>query len=684
MVIIKSLFIFQIILSLSVASGKPLDTVSVSDSVFTAEITRDEWGVPHIYGKRDADASFGLAYAHSEDDFQTIQDVLYALRGDLSLLRSGRDAAVNDYYVHSMNFWGMIEERYENEIPGDVKILCEGYAAGINKFLLDNPSKKRKDFSNVTPEDIIVGFSHRMPFMFGLDGVLKRLSKKEPPELIGFKGEEQHGMFDMLGSNFMAVAPSRSSDGYTRLWINTHQPWDGPVAWYEAHLVSEEGWDFYGALFPGSPVPLIGHNPYLGWSHTVNSPDLIDVYKLTINEKNKDQYWFEGYWKDMDLRIANIKVKVLGLIPWNFKRVVKKSIHGPVIDFDHGSYAIRISSLKDLRFLEQWYRMSKAKNLSEFKNAMELHAIPMFNTGYADRDGNIYYVYNAKIPKRNPRYDWKKILPGEIKSALWYDYVPYDKLPQVLNPFEGFFQNCNSSPYLATGSKVDVSLALPDWTGIETHQTNRALRSLETFGVDPLISRQEFFKYKYDVLYSRESILAKVKDLYLNDITKKGIPEDILPAIHLIKNWDLSADSLNKNAAISILSLPNAFRMEELKYDRDSVTDKIRENIKFLESNFGKINVPMGRVFRLMRGKTDLPLSGGPGTLRAMYYKKSGKKYKAIAGDCYIQAVEWSPEKKVNAWSIHQYGSATNNKESIHYDDQAKMFSKHKMKQIRP
>ena len=144
MVIIKSLFIFQIILSVLIASGKPINTVSVSDSVFTAKITRDEWGVPHIYGKRDADASFGLAYAHSEDDFQTIQDVLYALRGNLSLLRSGRDAAVNDYYVHSMNFWGMIEERYENEIPNDVKILCEGYAAGINKFLLDNPSKKGK------------------------------------------------------------------------------------------------------------------------------------------------------------------------------------------------------------------------------------------------------------------------------------------------------------------------------------------------------------------------------------------------------------------------------------------------------------------------------------------------------------------------------------------------------------
>ncbi|MBA64816.1 MAG: penicillin amidase [Candidatus Marinimicrobia bacterium] len=656
----------------------------VKDSLFSAKIIRDNWGVPHIYGRRDADVAFGLAYAHSQDDFQTIQDVIYALRGDLSILRSGRDAAVNDYYVHSMNFWGMIEERYENEIPEDVKLLCEGYAAGINTFLSDNPIKKKKGFIDVIGEDIIVGFSHRMPFMFGLDGVLKKLAKKKPPEIIGLGNEYQQGPFDMLGSNFMAVAPQRSSDGFTRLWINTHQPWDGPVAWYEAHLISEEGWDFYGALFPGSPVPLIGHNQYLGWSHTVNSPDLIDVYKLTINKQNENQYWFEGYWKDMELRTADIKVKLLGLIPWKFRRTVKSSIHGPVLEFDHGSYAIRISSIKDLRFLEQWYRMGKAQNISEFKKAMKIHAIPMFNTGYADRDGNIYYVYNAKIPKRDPRYNWKKILPGESKRTLWYDYIPYDQLPQVYNPFEGFFQNCNSSPYLATGSKVDASQALPDWTGIETHQTNRALRSLETFGVDPSISRTEFFNYKYDVRYSRESIIANVRKQYIEEISKKGIPKDLEEAISLIKNWDLSADSLNTNAALAILSLPNAFRIENLKYDCDSVTIKVRESVKFLEKNFGRIDVPMGRVFRLIRGKTDLPLSGGPGTLRAIYYKKSSKKYKAIAGDCYIQAIEWGPKNEFNAWSIHQYGSATKNKSSFHYDDQSKLFSKHKMKQIRP
>ena len=674
--------VIPLILLFNFIIGKQ-NVVTVNDSLFTAKIERDDWGVPHIYGKRDADVSFGLAYAHAQDDFTTLEDIVFALRGELAS-KHGRSAAVNDYYVHLMNYWGMIEDRYEPDVADDVKLLCRGYAAGINKYLQDNPSLKKRSFDLVTAKDIVVGFSHRMPLMFGLDGVLKKLSKKKPPEFIGSNGDSQEGQFDMLASNVMAVGPQRSSDGFTRLWINTHQPWEGPVSWYEAHLVSEEGWDFYGALFPGSPVPLIGHNNYLGWSHTVNEPDLIDVYKLTINKLNKDQYWFEGYWKDLEVRNVDIKVKIVGPFSWTFNRAVKSSIHGPVIEFDHGSYALRISSAKDLRFIEQWYRMGKSKNITEFKEAMKIHAIPMFNTGYADRDGKLYYVYNAKIPKRDPRYDWKKILPGESKQTLWYEYVPYERLPQVYDPLEGFFQNCNSSPYLATGSRVDASRPLPDWTGIEKHQTNRALRALETFGVDPSITREEFFKYKFDVEYSRESILSGVRNRYVKEMEGEEISDDLLPGFELIKNWNLRADSLNTSAALSILTLPNAFKPENLKYDRDSITIKLRENMSYLKKQYGRIDVPLGRVVRLVRGETSLPLSGGPGTLRAIYSKKSGKNYKAVAGDCYIQAVEWGPEGQLNAWSIHQYGSSTMDKTSPHFDDQSKSFSKHELKVIRP
>ena len=278
------IFIFSLS-HLMIASNKFI----VGDGKYYAEIERDEWGVPHIFGKTDADVSFGLAYAHSQDDYETIEDIIYALRGELASIH-GRKAAVNDYYVHLMNYWDIIDNRYNAEIPDDVKNICQGYAAGLNRFLADNPEKRRTKFRPVTAKDIIVGFSHRMPLMFGLDGVLKKLAMKKPPEFIGTNIESIDGDFDMFASNVVAVGPQRSSDGYTRLWINTHQPWDGPVSWYEAHLVSEQGWDFYGALFPGSPVPLSGHNQYLGWSHTVNSPDLIDEYKLNKNKLKKNQY----------------------------------------------------------------------------------------------------------------------------------------------------------------------------------------------------------------------------------------------------------------------------------------------------------------------------------------------------------------------------------------------------------
>jgi penicillin amidase/acyl-homoserine-lactone acylase len=659
------------------------ESISIKSLEFSAKIERDEWGVPHIYGKRDADVSFGLAYAHAQDDFTTIFDILLATRGELASVY-GKGAAVNDYYVHLMDLWNTIDTNYESDVADDVKLLCDGYAAGLNLFLEDYPKQGKKNIYPVFGKDLIAGFSHRMPLMFGLDGVMKKLSKETRPQLIGLNGDDENDeSFKMVASNVFAIAPHRSSDGYTRLWINSHQPWDGPVAWYEAHFISEEGWDFYGGLFPGSPVPLLGHNPYLGWGHTVNSPDLIDVYELKINPNNKDQYWFEGEWMEMKVRKVPIKVKLFGPFYWTFKRMVKESIHGPVMEFDHGTYAIRISSLKNLKFVEEWYRMGKAQNYAEFREAMEIHALPMFNTGYADKDGNIFYVYNAKIPKREDGYNWHELLAGDENANIWTSYVPFDSLPQVLNPPDGFLQNCNSNPYLATGNMEDVSKPLPEWTGIETYQTNRALRALETFGADSSISRDDFFKYKYDTQYSSNSVIAKVRDRYIKEMVNEKDPK-LISALTLIKEWDLSADSSNTAAALAMIVLPNAFNEDDLNYEIEDITRKLVETIDYLETTFGRIDVPLGMVLRLVRGKTNLPLSGGPGLLRAIYFKKKDDMYVGRAGDCYFQAVEWGSNGELNAWSIHQFGSATSIESSIHYDDQAKLFSKHIMKQIRP
>jgi len=682
------------------------EELNISSTNHSARILRDNWGVPHIYGKTDADVSFGLAYAHAEDDFETIQDVYLASLGRLSELKKNRLISIksllkvqkkeyqsiedisfllNDYYVRLMNFNQNVDENYLDQVPDDVKKICKGYAEGLNLYVKNNPGKSIKGVFPIDEKDIVSGFSHRLPLFMGADGEIRRLIKNkidkdyseslERPIITPFS-------MDMVASNVFAVGPSRSEDGSTRLMINTHQPWSGPVAWYEAHLISDEGWDFFGALFPGSPTPLIGHNPDLGWSHTVNEPDLIDIYKLTLNPENESQYWFDGDWKNFINREVKIKIKIFGPFKWTTRRVVKESVHGPVIGLQHGTYAIRISGKKDLSSIEQWYRMTKANNFSQFKDAMAIQGIPMFNTGYADKEGNIYYVYNAKIPKRKSGYQWASVVPGETSTNLWTEYIPYDSLPQIKNPKGGFIQNCNSTPYLATGNKNEIMPVLPDWTGIETHQTGRALRSLETYGSDSLINRQEFSNYKYDHTYSKNSLISKTRDRYIKYM-KNNTNSTLKPALELLEKWDLSADSTNKAAALAFLVLPKAFKPENLKYDPDSVTKKLEESIKFLETNYGSIDPPLGRVFILKRGKKELPLSGGPGLLRAIYYKKSEKKYVAVAGDCYIQLVEWDNKGKQQAWSIHQYGSATKDIYSPHYSDQSDLFYKEKMKKIR-
>jgi len=393
---------------------------------YKVTIYRDTWGVPHIFGDKDEDTAYGLGYAHAEDDFKTIQDILLAARGDLAEYH-GRSVAANDYMVKLLKIWDVVERNYDNGLSEDVIKISEAYADGINHYVSLYPHKAFKGVFPVEGKDIVAGFIHRMPLMFGLDGSLARLASGKYPikNKNSSIGESNILNQRMLGSNVIAVSPSRSDDKYTRLLINSHQPWSGPVAWYEAHLNSNEGWNMVGGLFPGSPVVLVGHNENLGWSHTVNSPDLIDIYELTINPKNPNQYYFDGKYENFELSEAKIKVKIWGPIKWTFKRKVYRSKHGPVIKNDHGSFAIRYSGHDEFRYLEQWFRMNKSKNFNDFENALKIMAIPMFNTIYADKKGNIFYIYNALFPEREDGYAWEgDPLSGDTSENLWKDYLP--------------------------------------------------------------------------------------------------------------------------------------------------------------------------------------------------------------------------------------------------------------------
>ena len=659
----------------------PIKVDSYND--YDVNIYRDTWGVPHIFGEKDRDTAYGLAYAHAEDDFKTIQDILLSLRGKLATVY-GKDGAPNDYIVQLLRIWEVVESHYEYDLAKNVRSICESYADGLNHYAVLHPNEVVRGLFPVSGKDIVAGFVHRTPLMFGLDRVLEKLTSSEKPDFAFDYKTIKSGPFDqaLLGSNVVAVAPSRSADGYTRIAINSHQPWTGPVAWYEAHLHSEEGWNMNFGLFPGSPVIFVGHNENIGWSHTVNSPDLIDVYELEIHPEDKNRYYIHGSWEELEVREARITVKLWGPFKWTIKRETLWSVYGPVIRNPHGTYAVRFSGYGEIRQVEQWFRMNKSRNLEDFGEAMSMLALPMFNTIYADKNGNLYYVYNALLPIRGSgNYDWKGIVPGNTAYTMWREYFPFDELPQVVNPESGFLQNCNSTPFLATNGNDNPDKSFyPQNLGIELFQTNRALRVHETFGSDKSITREEFYQYKFDTKYSRQSVMAVNLKKFLTEASSKD--PDINKALELLRNWDLDTDSSSTATHLAIRAIRPQFNPAKYEYDAEKIMDRLKKAVSWLNENFGRLDVKWGDIQRLQRGKTDLSLSGGPDILRAVYSKEKDDKYVGIAGDCFYEIVEWDSDGNVSAKSIHQFGTATQDTSSIHYDDQAQLFARHQMKPV--
>ena len=650
---------------------------------YDVTIYRDTWGVPHIFGNKDEDTAYGLGFAHAEDDFKTIQDVLIAARGNLSKYY-GKSAAPNDYMVQLLSIWDVVDKNYQNGLSNEVIKISEAYADGINHYVSLYPEKAFKGVFPVRGKDIVAGFIHRMPLMFGLDGVLGDIVSNNYPKNNKKITTSSSSLFNnrMLGSNVIAISPERSEDKHTRILINSHQPWSGPVAWYEAHLNSNQGWNMVGGLFPGSPVILVGHNENIGWSHTVNSPDLIDVYELTLNPNNSNQYLFNGKYENFEISVAKIKIKIWGPIKWTFKRKVYRSKHGPVISNDHGTFAIRYSGYNEFRYLEQWFKMNKSKNFEDFESALKLMAIPMFNTIYADKEGNIFYLYNALFPKRKKEYSWKGApLDGNTSDNLWNEYYPYEYLPKVLNPKSGFLQNCNSSPFLATigNENPDESLYHSN-LGIERFQTNRALRAHEIYGKDVSINKKEFYDYKYDTRYSDKSVLVTNLLRFLSEA--KSQDHDVMAVLKILNDWNYQTDSLAVGVHYALDAIKPVYNPADYIYDYELIMKRLKESVKKTKEYFKRLDVKWGNIQRLQRGNKNLALSGGPDIFRAIYTKKSKGQRKAIAGDCYFQIVEWDTLGKVSSQSIHQYGSATIDSNSVHYNDQALLFSTNKMKPV--
>lgn len=704
------LLIFLVLAAIGLALWEPLsvdESVAPPDRAYEARIVRDEFGVPHIFGRTDADVAYGVAYAHSEDDFSTLQEVTAMTRGRMATL-NGADSAPIDYIAALLDVRGTVNRNYDG-LPADVRALLDGYASGLNAYAAEHPEEvKLARLFPVNGQDIAAGFVLRSPFFFGLNNPVEALVQNEPLPREGgprLSGEPERKSIHPLspdklideqattpvgpdpdenGSNAFAIAPDLSPEDKTRLISNSHQPLRGNVAWYELVVHSDEGWDFAGANFPGSPFPFLGHNKYLGWTNTVNRPDLIDIYKLTLND-SKDAYRFDGEWKPLEKKRIWLKIK-FGPFVIPYPQIAYRSIHGPVIMNDSGAYALRYAGIDQLDMLTQYYRINKATSFDEWQAAMAGQGVPATNFIYADAEGNIGLFYNAMFPDRPEGYDWRTILPGDTSNALWQKTLPFTRVPALVNPASGYVMNANNTPYIAAGPGNELNLDnFSPLLGIEDDQTNRSRRSitlLEKASDDGTITDAELWAIKYDTGYEKagyaKNWLDKIAALDLKDSPK------LLKAQQLLGQWDWNLDGRGPADALALMVLRPANKSH---YNRGTMPDPrqiLEETVDHLTEYFGQIDPPMLDVLRLRQGKVDLPVDGGNDTIRAstLWDVDDDGRLSVRHGDSFIMFIEWDKAGQVSSRSIQPFGAATTRPNSKHHTDQMQLFVDKKLKPV--
>ncbi|MDA8884559.1 penicillin acylase family protein [Gammaproteobacteria bacterium] len=648
---------------------------------YSATITRDIFGVPHVHGATDADAAFGLAYAQADDDIKNILSTL-DLASANSGLKSGRDGAITDYLIKALGIRELVEARYEEDLSSEVQAVLDGFVAGLNYWLSLNLNNETKDYYPVNKVDLVASFSIQNIFFAGIDNAIKELMRmpKEVSAAELDKGGESLKVASLVaGSNAFALNSNKTTDGKTRLIINSHQPLDGPVAWYEAHISSDEGWNMMGGLFPGAPFVFVGFNENLGWGMTVNKPDLTDAFKLQINPDNNNQYLLDGVWEDFETKNIKLPTKLFGPITWTFNREAKYTKHGLVLETESGSYALKFAGMKEIRQADQWFRMNKAQNKEEWLDAMKMRAIISFNAVYADKEDNIMLLHNTAGPIRNEAYDWELPVDGTKSELIWDQVTPFDEIPLLVNPNSGWVVSANQDPFRA--SAIADNLKRSDYSktlGIETKMTNRAYRVIEIFDNNKKFNEQDLLDAKFDNQYSTESRSVK----YLKNILETEYEdEELKDAQKILSAWDLKTDYDNRSAALGVCILQEEWRTFMNRIDAPDSKKMFKDCIDMIKDSFDRVDPLWSEVNFLMRGDLALPIQGGPDTLRAVYGRpQDDGTLKAVAGDGLVVSLAWDSLGNQESQSIHQYGSATQDSTSKHYDDQVKLFVDEQMK----
>lgn len=670
------------------AIGIPVKAASLEDyrppEAGSVRILRDSYGVPHIIARDDASLFYGAGYVQAEDQLENLVKNFLRAQGRISE-REGMLSVRIDHLVRMLRLPQRASEYYQTLDP-ESRVPLDAFAAGVNRYISEHRDSIPSWIEPVKPE-YVLAFSDYIDTLFSVSHCQRDL-KRAGIKLAGLEVLDEL-QASTVGSNQFAVSPGRSGGGATMLSMDPHLPHKSFYRWYEMHLVSPN-LNCMGACLFGSPYVSMGRTEKTAWSMTVNGPDLGDVFALELNPDDPTQYKGLKGWEKLEIYEETYRVRSGDKVR-ELKLPVRQSAVGPVVTVRDGvAYTFALPLSNDPARARQIYDMCRAQNADEFRRALSPLGLVMFNIVFADASNNIFYISNARIPRRDTRIDSHAIRPASEAWARWQGFHTLDELPQVLNPPSGFLMNTNSGPQNVCPKAAPKPDDFPAYM-MSQKNNSRSLRLRQLLEADTSITWDEMHTYATDTLpYGTEEIVPRiVKAIEDEGDTFTGDVDMLKRAGKVLAAWDHRTDVDSQGAVLFVYIITDkAFREAAEGKDDQAAGEALVKQAKAVEARFGKLDVPWGEFSRIRRGSIERGVAGNGfrqpelGTLnltalRPTYGKREDGRRYCTGGSSYGMIVDFAGETR--SISCLPFG-VSEHPDSPHFADQLALYVKRQYK----
>jgi len=704
-----------------VEQSAPIDGATAAPAADLSEqvtIYRDAWGTPHVHGTTDAAAAFGFAYAQAEDDFPQVEENVVRAVGRASEL-FGEETLADDWLNRSLRIEALARAEYQ-QADEPLRALLDGYAAGLNHYLASHPEVRPRLLDHFEPwyPLALIRYLYYQRGFLGAAGLAPEetaaaMASSAPtgaPTGFGDAAAPVASASLSLprserGSNSWAVRPEKTAAGHTLLLINPHLPFFGPSQVYEGHVLSDNGWNFSGYSRLGFPLPYVGFNEELAWASTDNAADLVDLYAEQFDLPEEPRaYRYAGEHRQASEWSETIGVRAADGTVERRSFILRRTHHGPIVAVRDGlPLAVRMAKMEEPGWLAEWYAMTRASSFEEFLRAASRLDMLFGNYLYADREGNIFYAYNAAVPKRSEAFDWSRPVDGSDPATEWQGYHSLGELPQVLNPPAGWIQNCNGTPFLATadGGNPDPEdfppSMVPEGDNARSRNARRILSGVERVSFD------DWAVLSYDTfsLTADEEIPVLIEQWESLVAADPARAAALRGPIELLRSWNRVSSVDSPATTLFVQWFETRWHLEHGEGDLAPdgpwlALRALEEAVAHLEERWGDWRVPWGEVDRLQR-----IVSGGPGSRReggsAAHFDDDALSFPSpavpswagavftmwssevdgahrrygVGGNSYVAVVELGP--RVRARSLLVFGASAD-PASPHHLDQAERY----------